>query len=60
MIRRDDLLRALYEAAICSGAEILFDSQIVELDETVPYVVTKNGKKFVADLIVGVDGKHSP
>lgn len=58
-IHRAQLQKVLVETATEAGVEIIVDARVVKIDESgeSPVVITKDGRKFNADLIVGADGK---
>lgn len=59
MVRRDDLIQAVYDIAVDAGAKILFERYVVEVDENKPSVTLSDGTVMEADLIVGADGKSN-
>ena len=60
-IHRADYQRILADAALKSGAEIIFNANVVsvDVDSSPPAVVTEDGRSLASDLIVGADGMRS-
>jgi salicylate hydroxylase len=56
-IHRADFHRGLLERATELGVKLYMDSRIVEVDPYGPSVLTKNGTRFSADLVVCSDGE---
>jgi 2-polyprenyl-6-methoxyphenol hydroxylase-like FAD-dependent oxidoreductase len=57
-ILRTDLHRALHNAALRAGAEIVTDSHVVEANP-VGELVLRGGQRMKADLVIGADGVNS-
>ena len=58
-IHRADFHRGLLQCATDIGCKIFLDSKVVQLEPDVPALLTKDQKRFVADLIIASDGLHS-
>jgi 2-polyprenyl-6-methoxyphenol hydroxylase-like FAD-dependent oxidoreductase len=56
-IHRADLHRGLLECATHLGIVLHLNSRVVEVDPYGPSLVTKNGKRHTADLVVASDGE---
>ncbi|PVI02414.1 FAD/NAD(P)-binding domain-containing protein [Periconia macrospinosa] len=59
VVHRADLLRVLLEEARLMGTEIFTDAPVQQINFDTPSVRTKNGREYVADVIIGADGEHS-
>ena len=56
-IHRADLHRGLLECATALGIVLHLNSRVVEVDPYGPSLVTKEGKRYTADLVVASDGE---
>jgi salicylate hydroxylase len=57
-IHRAPLQKVLVEAATEAGVEILVNAKVVKIDKSAsPSAITKDGRRFNADLIIGADGR---
>lgn len=59
VLRRETLVKALLNVAVRSGVEIRYNSRAVSAS---PHGVLRleSGEEFLADLVIGADGVHSP
>jgi salicylate hydroxylase len=57
-IHRAPFQRVLAEAAAEAGVKILVNARVVSIDDSgkSPIAITKDGRIFEADLIIGADG----
>lgn len=58
-IHRADFHRGLLARVTELGVPVNLDSRVVKVEPEVPAIITKNGQRFTADLIVASDGLHS-
>ncbi len=55
-----ELYDILYDAATRAGAEVEFDSEVVEIDTEEREVTLSSGTTLSADVLVGADGEYGP
>lgn len=58
-IHRADFHRGLLECALAHGIVTHLDNRIVEVQPSVPALISHTGRRFTADLIVASDGLNS-
>ncbi|EEP76553.1 conserved hypothetical protein [Uncinocarpus reesii 1704] len=59
LIHRADYQRILFDAAKEAGAKILLGTPVDSIDERAPAAILTDGRRLVADLIIGADGIRS-
>lgn len=62
-VKYADLYNMLYDLAICAGASITFNTEImsvyVDEEKEMPMVMLADGTLLTADLVLGADGSRS-
>src|SRR6266545_454440 len=62
-VKYADLYTMLYDLAVCAGASITFNTEIVSVyvdeEKEMPMAMLADGTLLTADLIIGADGSRS-